>query len=124
MNRQRLAKLRRIYAKIPGVKCKGLCTDTCGSIGLSQGEFIHLTKITREKPSVVDFDRCNYLKDERCSVYDDRPSVCRLFGVVDVMKCPHGCEVERVLAEPEARKIMDEISKLFNEMPRTYITND
>lgn len=34
---------------------------------------------------------CPALVDGRCSVYDDRPMICRLYGTVEVMRCPYGC---------------------------------
>lgn len=122
MNRKKKSKLYRIYDKIPKVRCKGLCTVTCGELGLSKGEYDELTKITGRKPKIIG-DRCNYLDGDRCSVYEDRPSVCRLFGVVDVMKCPHGCEAEKMLTEAEARGILDEVSALFHERKRSFVDN-
>ncbi len=37
--------------------------------------------------------RCPALTaDDRCSVYEDRPTVCRLWGAQQAMPCPHGCQ--------------------------------
>lgn len=36
--------------------------------------------------------RCHLLKDGRCSIYADRPLLCRLFGAVPKMACPFGCK--------------------------------
>lgn len=36
---------------------------------------------------------CPALVADRCSVYEDRPLICRLWGAVESMPCPHGCEV-------------------------------
>jgi Fe-S-cluster containining protein len=35
---------------------------------------------------------CPALVDGRCSVYEDRPLICRLWGAVESMPCVHGCE--------------------------------
>lgn len=37
----------------------------------------------------------------RCMVYDKRPMICRLWGVVEDMKCHYGCEAERYLTREE-----------------------
>jgi Fe-S-cluster containining protein len=37
--------------------------------------------------------RCNYLNDGgRCSVYEVRPLVCRIFGASDKLPCIWGCK--------------------------------
>ena len=36
---------------------------------------------------------CPALVDGRCSVYEHRPLICRLWGAVESLPCPHGCEV-------------------------------
>lgn len=35
--------------------------------------------------------RCPKLVDGRCSVYEDRPTVCRLWGATEAMPCRWGC---------------------------------
>ena len=47
-----------------------------------------------------------------CSVYPDRPTLCRLWGVVEKMRCPFGCEPERYLSDAEAVTILDEVAAL------------
>lgn len=122
MNKHKLCQLKSLYAEIPKINCKGLCSDTCGTIAMSRGEFRYLTLITRQRPQVVE-GCCNYLKDAKCSIYNHRPSVCRLFGVTEPMRCEHGCEPERMLTEEEARDIMDRISDLFGEPRRSFVDN-
>lgn len=29
--------------------------------------------------------------DNSCSAYTDRPTICRLWGAIDALRCPHGC---------------------------------
>lgn len=53
--------------------------------------------------------RCPLLgADDRCSVYDARPMVCRLYGLVDApgMTCKHGGKAARKLSEKEGRRLM------------------
>ena len=33
---------------------------------------------------------CPHLENKGCSVYDDRPIICRLFGTTPKLLCPHG----------------------------------
>lgn len=48
---------------------------------------------------------CSYLKDERCSIYEDRPWICRVYGDNSHFPCK--------LARPfEAQRKMDAIEKL------------
>lgn len=44
--------------------------------------------------------RCPALTDaDRCLVYQDRPTICRLFGVQQAMRCPHGCRPDDELLD-------------------------
>jgi len=38
----------------------------------------------------------------KCKGYEGRPRICRLFGMVEKMKCPHGCEPSRWITDEEA----------------------
>lgn len=95
--------LERIYRAVPQVECKGLCSRTCGPIDMSREEW---SRIARRgviiPPPIIGLNivesgqdyRCPALDDnQRCSVYEDRPLICRLWGAVESMPCPHGCEV-------------------------------
>lgn len=95
--------LERIYRVIPQVACKGLCSETCGPIDMSSEERRRIA----ERGVVIppsDSALANLLDnpsyhcpalddDKRCRVYADRPLICRLWGAVESMPCPHGCEV-------------------------------
>jgi Fe-S-cluster containining protein len=123
LNSKKLRKLKNIYSTIPKTSCTGECQITCGELAMSKGEFDHLTKVSGEKPHIVNGDRCNYLKEGRCSVYEDRPSCCRLYGVVDEMRCQY-CEPEKVLTANKGRAIQDKINVMFGETKRKYVLND
>lgn len=91
------------WSKIPPMVCKGLCAESCGPIDASPQEKallamrgIQLAPIAEAVTTILlggDF-YCPALKDGRCTVYDVRPTVCRLWGVVEGMPCPWGCEPE------------------------------
>jgi hypothetical protein len=96
---QRDHALERLYAAIPEIPdCDGRCYISCGPIEMSDRERQRIrergVKITPhdEAYNSIDVFYCDALTAEhRCSVYEVRPIVCRLWGVVEDMKCPFGC---------------------------------
>jgi Fe-S-cluster containining protein len=86
-----------VYAQVPEVPCKGLCQRACGPIACSGLEAQALQDAGHTLPAIVDHPTqgpmtCSHLSPEgRCRIYAQRPLVCRLFGAVPEMKCPHGC---------------------------------
>lgn len=88
--------LAAFYDQLPPLDCKGLCGLTCGPIGISDFEAQHLQNDGIGLPTVVDHPTCGKLTcshltaASRCGIYERRPMICRLFGVVEGMKCPHG----------------------------------
>lgn len=51
----------------------------------------------------------------RCSAYESRPMVCRLFGTTKALRCEHGCEPVRWLADDEAAMLLAESIKAGGE---------
>lgn len=112
-----------IYAKVPDVHCKGLCHEACGPIMMSDAEQKRIQERHGFIPSApiqriaftggVDAFTCSALKDGRCSIYEDRPLVCRLFGAVrgnPLMKCEFGCKA--TLPDHKARKLLRQMGAL------------
>jgi Fe-S-cluster containining protein len=113
-------KLKEIYDQIPQVSCKGLCHGACGPVPATRLEREEIHKLTgrrvKTEPELFQDKRdndvkilktnedglCIYLKNERCSVYEARPIICRLYGVADGLRCEHGCWPERPLSREEA----------------------
>ncbi|MEV3986578.1 YkgJ family cysteine cluster protein [Nonomuraea sp. NPDC049758] len=97
------ARLADLYAQVPQPNCKGLCADSCGPIDMNARE---RQRIRARGVTIPHHDdqldqaaregdyTCPALKDERCSVYADRPMICRLWGAAEAMACPHGCRPE------------------------------
>lgn len=93
--------LERIYRSVPKVACRGLCAASCGPIHMSaeerrriadRGVTIPLPAEAIEQLTHGGYS-CPALIDGRCSVYEDRPLICRLWGAVESMPCEHGCTV-------------------------------
>ena len=55
---------------------------------------------------------CPMLKDNKCSIYDKRPLICRLYGVVENMKCRFGCKPTRYLTNKEGVALVSAVKKL------------
>lgn len=127
-----MTKLDDIYAKLPQIICKGLCHDSCGLIPVAPIEREALVKFTGKKVKVIpeitiglhqkhrvlrpkdpaDLT-CPYLKKERCSVHPARPLICRMYGVVEGMPCPHGCvSLMKPLNNEEAHDIIEAVANL------------
>lgn len=113
-----MTTLADVYARIPSVVCLGLCADSCGPVPVFRGELVQIRaaagrRVRTMAPGagvqVLEPDarlRCSLLKAERCTVYEARPAICRLFGVADGLRCPHGCVPERVLSRAEVADIL------------------
>ena len=107
-----MSSIQEIYGKIPKLICLGLCQDSCGPIMASEAE----TKVIVFKygnfPSFNQEFRCDALKNNRCSIYHDRPMICRLWGLAEGMECPFGCKPERYVTKQEGFKLLDELDKI------------
>lgn len=96
------ARLDALYAQLPRLDCQGLCADSCGPIpaGLAEQQRMErragVALGTTDHRALVDGTlecglECTMLRDGRCTAYDVRPMICRLWGVAEPMRCPYGC---------------------------------
>ncbi len=108
--------LRAIYAKIPVLKCAGKCQECCGPILVTPLERKQMRRHAppQNPPPKRDALTCPSLDVAfgKCAVYADRPTICRLWGVVEGRPCPWGCEPEHVLSDAEGRAILAEVAAL------------
>jgi Fe-S-cluster containining protein len=60
---------------------------------------------------------CEYLVDSKCSVYQDRPFMCRLFGATLDAKiaCPYGCGPASPLTVQQAHMLLRRYIKLTGQ---------
>lgn len=107
--------LERIYRAVPTIQCKGLCQQSCGPINMSAEERrridargVHIPTMRELNDSIIDRGTvdCPALRDGKCSVYEDRPLICRLWGAVESMPCPHGCEASPGLLVDEGAQAL------------------
>lgn len=115
MRRKRKLALADVYARIPEVRCKGLCEDSCGPIAMSNEEDARLRGLGVTIPPMTDavaaVERgedywCPALTDGRCTVYDARPTICRLWGATTSMPCPHGCTPDDALSQEQSYELL------------------
>lgn len=111
-------KLAAIYARIPDVECRGLCQEACGPIAMSQSEAQAIrdrvgarVRLVGDGPQVYLTNArtltCPLLNpDGKCSVYANRPAICRIFGAVQAMACPHGCRPKKWMTREESYEVL------------------
>ena len=98
---------RALYAQIPNFSCKPGCHDCCGPVPFSAWEIS-----LQEDPKVSSGTGCPHITPQGCAIYDQRPLMCRLYGTVPEMRCPHGCAPDKPLSSAEGRKILKKYRKL------------
>lgn len=108
-------ELRDLFAQIPNVNCQGKCANSCGPIGCSALEKTLIEERAGKKLTTDDDNMCLMLKRGKCSVYAIRPIICRLWGVVPSMPCPHGCKPEQPMSDQEGYRIMAQAMELSGD---------
>lgn len=121
--------LERLYRAVPHVACRGLCTDSCGPVPMSEAEHMRVRAKGVDIPVIEDAltaikngdaPTCPALVNNRCSVYDVRPLICRMWGAVESMPCPHGCTVTPGLLVDDGAKILIRRSIDVGGQPMKY----
>lgn len=119
--RHRLRTLREIYASLPQVNCQRKCAASCGPIIWTRIEHENIRRAVSGNFRIIQ-DRanpaCPYLQGISCSIYESRPLVCRLFGVIARTPCKYGCQPERWLSDEEVTALYDEIVELWRNTAR------
>jgi len=85
-------KPEQIDRHLEPMQCDPDCGECCGPVMCSEPEYdrvvLYAAKVGVEP--VRNGDKCPWYQDGGCSVYEARPTACRLFGHVEGMKCPRG----------------------------------
>ena len=108
------AELDAHYATVPNVRCKGLCHRIgCQSVGMTPVEQERIATTTGVQIPLAVAGRCPALSSSgNCTVYQVRPAVCRLYGTVENLRCPYGCEPEQLLTAGEGAQFMREVDRI------------
>jgi hypothetical protein len=114
-SRRQDRELDALYATLPKLVCQGYCSASCGPIATSARERARIETtahraLTAEDPGPT----CSMLTaDRRCSVYEIRPMICRLWGLVQRMPCPYGCRPEGgLLPDSEGKRLLMEAERI------------
>jgi uncharacterized protein len=119
--KQERRELKRLYSRIPTFKCVSGCTDCCGPVPASLEERKHAPELLTPPETtgqIVDIlqgcSSCPYVIENGggCAIYDNRPFLCRLFGTVPGLPCPHGAGPGKMLSLAEERELMHDYYKL------------
>lgn len=123
---QALRERDKIYAKIPSASCQGLCHKTCTGVDATQLERDILARrghplprgnaqVQRDEAMLTgSMPPCSALTgDKRCAVYEDRPMICRAWGVTEKLECPYGC-----VPDTGVYMTSDEFFRLVQRMER------
>ena len=103
-------ELKALRKKVPPLKCLPGCTDCCGPIVFAKVEW----DAVHDKRTATSIT-CPYASDDGCDIYEHRPVLCRLFGAVPKMPCPHGCAPGKMLTSKEGEEIMKRYIELVSK---------
>jgi hypothetical protein len=110
-----------LYAWVPEVACRGLCGYTCTAIDAGPHERHRVAAAGVVLPLFVEGgdhgNVCPALRDGRCSTYEVRPMICRLWGATSVMPCPHGCERTGDLAPVQVLELISHALNVGRDDP-------
>lgn len=116
------AALRAAWATLPKMECAGLCRDTCTSIRMTSPEHALTERHDITIPDRTHRDgaaTCEALTMfGQCYVYDDRPTICRLWGLVKSLPCNFGCRPEGgLLSDAEGFEVLAQVYEIAGEDP-------
>ncbi len=100
-----MTDIQKLYEKIPRSSCRDKCFRCCiNSIQAAEEEI--------ERMGGYEYiDRCPHLIENGCSVYQNRPFICRLYGTSSLLSC-EDCTAEYILNDQETRILLREYLKL------------
>lgn len=99
-------KIRFLRDQIPSFACVPGCHDCCGPVTTSSEEMSRLPrKSAAEQKAALDELNCVHLGPEGCTVYEERPLICRLFGTTPRLPCPRGRAPEEMI-DPGAEQLV------------------
>lgn len=106
------------------VDCKKGCSDCCGIVPFSREEF---NAIPLDKKSEIEFSnlgdqflpmpkqglQCPFVvnndSEKQCGIYEYRPLMCRSFGRVEGLLCPHGANIAKPLKHKHMIHLLEKL---------------
>ena len=115
-----LEKLRKKFSQKDYIDC-GNCSDCCGPLLMTTQEKDEILSLLKEKginrPSGWWGATCEFLVDGKCSIYEKRPMICRLFWYLKTEhttcpKFPQAADEEESDDIKEYKKEVDKDKKM------------
>lgn len=92
--------------QIPAFACVPGCHDCCGPVTASSTEMARLPRRSSAvREAALDALSCPHLGPQGCTVYEERPLICRLFGTTPSLPCPRGAGPETRVAPAVEQRI-------------------
>lgn len=112
--------IEKIRKQLPVFQCREGCSDCCGAVmPMSRYEY-EAIPIKRMAFGVS----CPYITKNGCEIYEYRPIICRMFGVVSRMKCSHGCGADVMLSDEEEFDLLKQMAGLSLEFRDMLLGDD
>lgn len=105
-DKKRRLALQELYDELPKIDCKQQCSESCGPVFMTRVEWQSVCRVVGEERKGDADLTCPILEEGLCSAYEVRPMLCRLWGVVESMKCPWGCIPERWLTADQGHEFL------------------
>jgi len=79
---------------------------------MSRVEWQRIIEAVGHEPIGSEDLTCPLLSDGRCTVYEIRPTICRLWGMVDAMPCVFGCQPTRLLSRDQGYEFLERAGRI------------
>jgi len=105
----------KMGAKLMSPELAGQLLDIMSAGGASSEELNASPELTQWAKNLGACLKCPYVIEHGggCAIYDNRPFLCRLFGTIPSMPCPHGAGPEKMLSVADERDLMRSYHKLI-----------
>jgi Fe-S-cluster containining protein len=111
MASEKTRQLEELYATIPKVICRRQCAECCSAVIWTKAEWERIPEAKRKNTTTI---RCPYVTEFMdCEVYEQRPLMCRLFGVIERMRCPYR-EPEKMMTREEEDHALKTYAEICN----------
>lgn len=99
-------KLQQLRERIPSFACVPGCHDCCGPVTASSEEMSRLPRLDDAvRDAALAELACPHLGEHGCTVYGERPLICRLFGTTPRLACPRGMAPAQMIDARTEREI-------------------
>lgn len=107
----KLTAIQKLYRKIPCSSCKEGCFLCCTDL-------VQLAPEEKEHMGGYEYNgQCSHLENGKCTVYEKRPFVCRLYGASEMLFC-EDCIPEGHLSINETKKLVGEYARIKNQQEK------